>query len=199
MALSATKPCSVSRSAFCTTLALTRALARSLIPATVVLPPEPPPTCSFFLACLFFSLPPINVSSASTGPANGWPSLFHASRIRWPKCHADFWVIPKSRCSFMLDTLLSDVVIRYAQIAQTRYPRFDASIGVFVRTLKNLAQSLERHRYGIVLCFVPTWIFVLPQCGQCTPLGQRFSANHCSDVASSGNICVICNSEILFR
>ena len=32
-----------------------------------------------------------------------------ASRSRWARKYADFWVMPRSRCSFMLDTPLSDV------------------------------------------------------------------------------------------
>ena len=49
-----------------TTSALTRPVARSLMPATGTLPPVPLPTPRRLERCLFFSLPPTNVSSAST-------------------------------------------------------------------------------------------------------------------------------------
>ena len=36
----------------------------------MLLPVDPRPACSFLSPCLFFSTPPMAVSSASTGPTN---------------------------------------------------------------------------------------------------------------------------------
>ena len=56
---------------------------------------------------MFFDFPPTNVSSASTGPANFPPvSMDHASRMRCSMNQAVFCETPRSRWSFMLDTLL---------------------------------------------------------------------------------------------
>ena len=50
-----TKPCNVVLSAFSTTCATTFRVARSLMPATAVLPTAPRPALSFFLAYLFLA------------------------------------------------------------------------------------------------------------------------------------------------
>ena len=54
---------------------------------------------------LFLRLPPMYVSPNLTGPSNGISaSPAHASRIRCIMNQALRWLIPKSRCSFMLET-----------------------------------------------------------------------------------------------
>ena len=79
----------------------------------------------------------------------------------------------RSRCSFMLDTLLRLVVSRNMAMIQSWKPTFEPSITVPVFVLNRLAHCFSRHRKGMVLCFAPVWTFSLPQCGQPTPSGQR--------------------------
>ena len=66
---------------------------------------------------------------------NKLPSLASAKRSRWAKCQADFWVMPRSRCSFIEDTLLSDVAIRKMAMPHLSKPSLDDSMTVLVRTL----------------------------------------------------------------
>ena len=94
----------------------------------------------------------------------------------------------RSRCSFMLDTLLRLVETRYVAIIQTCSPSFDPSMTVPVFGLNRLAHCFSRHRYGIVACFAPVWTFSEPQCGHATPVGHRRATNQASAVASSGNM-----------
>ncbi|MDE0123738.1 MAG: hypothetical protein OXN97_04090 [Bryobacterales bacterium] len=61
---------------------------------------------------MFLRLPPTYVSSTSTGPVNKPVSVANASRKRCAMNHADFCVMPRSRCSFMLDTPLRLVAHR---------------------------------------------------------------------------------------
>ena len=74
------------------------------------------------------------------------PPSFHDSRRRWARNQADFCVIFKSRCSFMLDTLLRLVMNRYIAIIQTRNPNLEPSITVPVLALKRLAHCFSRQR-----------------------------------------------------
>ena len=84
------------------------------------------------------------------------------------------------------------VAIRYIAYAHTRNPRFDPSMSVLVLTEKYLRHSRFRHQYGCGLRFFRSATSFDPQCGQDTPLGQRFSANHASAVALSGNSSASC-------
>ena len=58
--------------------------------------------------------------------------------------HAVFWVIPKSRCSFMLDTPLRFVEHRYRAITHLRSGSRDDSMTVPVRTEKYLRHAAQR-------------------------------------------------------
>ena len=88
-------------------------LCKAVLAAAVLSEPPRPVSRSRCALCIFFALPPTNVSSASTGPANGPPSRScHISRSRCDRCHADFCVMLRSRCSFIDETPFSEVVSR---------------------------------------------------------------------------------------
>ena len=70
------------------------------------------PTSARSLACMLLAFPPTNVSSTSTGPANGAPSSAHVLRNRCARNHAERCVMFSSRWSFMLLMPLRFVVIR---------------------------------------------------------------------------------------
>ena len=92
--------------------ALTRFVARSFAPTTAVLPTAPRPVSASsarFALLMFLRLPPIYVSSTSTGPENFGPLSLpppHASRMRCSMNHEVGWLTPMSRWSFMLLTPL---------------------------------------------------------------------------------------------
>ena len=106
---------------FSTTRARTCPVLRSRMPATVTLLGQPASLIFFRrFPCMLFALPPTSVSSASTGPAKGRSSgSRHVSRSRCARCQADFWLMLRSRCSRMLETPFSEVVIMYMAITQT--------------------------------------------------------------------------------
>ena len=86
---------------------------RSLAPATATLPTAPRPRSRFRLESgMFRRLPPRYASSISTGPENSPLASAKVARMRCPRYQADFWVIPRSRCSFMEETPFRLVVIR---------------------------------------------------------------------------------------
>ncbi len=96
-----------------TTAAATSFVSRSLAPTTMVFPEESSAwrmaRRAFDMLCI---LPPMNVSSVSTGPEKAGAPRAQDWRIRCARCHAVFWVIPRSRCSFMEDWPFSPVVSR---------------------------------------------------------------------------------------
>ena len=103
-----------------------RDLGTHLVRSTVLragdrgLPNGPRPVrCSCFDFGIFARRPSMYVSSTSTGPTKMLPPPSNAARSRCAKRQADFCVMLRSRCSFMLDTLLRLVKHRWMAIAHT--------------------------------------------------------------------------------
>ena len=116
------------------TSARTLLVLRSRAPTTAVFPTVPLPAFSFLLACLLRSFPPMYVSSTSMGPEKTLFLSAHASRMRCPRCHAVFCVIPNSRCIFMEAMPFMLVLKRYMAFAHVAYPRLEACMTVLVFT-----------------------------------------------------------------
>ena len=85
----------------------------------------------------------VGVSSTSTVPESRWPPI-QPCRMRCAMNQALFCVIPRSRCSFTLETPLSEVVIRCRPTTHLRSGSRDDSMTVPSLTLKYLLHLLHQ-------------------------------------------------------
>ena len=69
--------------------------------------------------------------------------------MRCARCQAVFCVTPRSRCSFMLDTPLRLVLMRYAANAHLDRGRLEPCMTVPCFTEKSLPQSRQRNGWGL--------------------------------------------------
>ena len=144
---------------------LTRLVTRPLAPATIAFPTAPRPLTPHFC------LPPTN-----------------ARQSLWARCHAAFCVIPRSRCSFMPDTPLSEVRHRKTAMTHARWPRFDPFMTRSTFSLNRRLSGQSRYLRVMDPGMMPDRTSVEPQWGQWGPSGQSLLSNHALAVSSSGNV-----------
>ncbi len=163
---------------------MTMSVARSLRPATGFFT-RSRPAFTLCVSCYLRSVPPRLVSSTSNGfkPGNSW-SLYDFLNRR-AKCQADFCVMPKSRCSFMLDTPLGLVLIRYNASPHSCSDSLELCISGCVRTLKYRRHSRHRNCYGLRLRRLP--MRLLAQFGHLMSYGQRPFTNQAAAAFSVPN------------
>ena len=100
---------------------------------------------------------------------------------------AYFCVMPKSRCSFMLDTPLKIVAIKYIAIAHFRRKILESPRIVPCLSEKYWRQS--RHRWGSGFLLFTSYVFVPPQRWQTAmPFFQGIDSNHLPAESLSGYI-----------
>ena len=107
------EPCSVLASVPLTTAALTRFVSRSLArqPRWPCQRRHGPRVASCARVLVHFLAADVSLVNLHR-PCNGTLKSSHTSRSLCPRCHAELCAIPRSRCSFMLETPLRLVVKR---------------------------------------------------------------------------------------
>src|SRR5277367_1723364 len=128
--------------------------------------------------CMFLGLPPMYVSSHSTGAPE--PPIFMkepvsiALRMRWSMNHAVFWVTPKDRAISHELTPFLQLQIIHAAVSHLSIPSAESSKILPTLMLNCFRGCLFLHSQRRRVAMKRTSL--LPHVGHSTPFGQRRAA-----------------------